>query len=68
MGYKKPRVRTNIALEMTVLEQARTLCERQFRSLSQTIEMLLVDYIAREAAEPGDELESAAPGAPTVAS
>jgi len=54
MEYKKPRVRTNIALEMTVLEQARTLCERQFRSLSQTIEMLLVDYIARETAEHGD--------------
>jgi len=42
-----PKARTSFTIEQNILDQAKVLSDSQFRSVSQTVEMLLADYIAQ---------------------
>jgi len=47
-----PKARTSFTIEEEILEQARHLSDSQFRSVSQTVEMLLADYIEQHRLNP----------------
>lgn len=42
-----PKTKTSIAIDEEILEQTRHLSDSQYRSVSQTVEMLLAGYIAQ---------------------